>query len=441
MELIYQTEQAVIECLIQYPDTTKKIADTLNFTNPFVTDIANRILDTAKKMIANGKAISTTTLGMSMDKDVRSVAVQYMAHCTTGTGTPATLHDNLKAVISFAKTRTLGKAIESAGLAISAGTPVEAVSREIIEAVNTIDTIGQCTNVRHISEHMHGAIDLLHKISQNDMSAIGHSTGWKSLDRYWKMRQGEISILGARPSLGKTALSVNMAENQTGAGIPVAYFTAEMNSKNFILRVLCGKIQTSMDNLGDIKQNQLKDLNNHATQLAGLPLWLEDKGNIRADEIASNLYELVRDHDVKIAYVDYLQYIKPPLKDGRYASRENEVSAISSTLKNCAKELNIHICILAQLNREAEGHEPQLSHLRESGAIEQDADIIALLGRARDGDQSRQPTVYIRKNRNGKTGNVEMVFIPERVMFAEKQRGGVDDNTAGWAEQGRRDIY
>ena len=148
-----------------------------------------------------------------------------------------------------------------------------------------------------------------------------------------------------------------------------------------------------------------------------MPIWLDDRPGARADEIVNVARRMVQRHGVKVFYVDYLQFVRPPRYVSRGANREEQTAAISSTFKQASKTLDAHWCILAQLNRDADGKEPRLAHLRESGAIEQDADVVAMLHRANL--QASEAKIIVAKQRNGPTGNCMAEYFPRRCLFAD----------------------
>lgn len=238
------------------------------------------------------------------------------------------------------------------------------------------------------------------------INTIGH--GWQSPD---------LIIIAGRPGTGKTAFAINTIAHAISIGVPCAFFSLEMSSKQLVDRyismstgVYANKIKT-----GDIDEYNWGRI--HGWKY-NLPLWIDDTGSIPLMELKSKLRRLVRKEKVKMAVVDYLQLVKADTKGGR----EQEISAISRTLKALAKELNIPIIALAQLSRDVEKRNgrPKLSDLRESGAIEQDADIVIFLHNEHPEDLTQQePTIEFiyAKHRNGSCLSTDLTFRKPILKF------------------------
>jgi len=305
---------------------------------------------------------------------------------------------------------------------------IDEARAQLARDITDIGLYGATSHVRHVKEHMPDVIQHMDDYRQGNARAIGFDIGYSNMRTIYPARPGEMSVVGARPSVGKTAFAANCCQHIAGSGVPCAFFSAEMSARNFLLRLLCGHASVSMADLGKLGSHDMRRISEGANKIAGMPIWLEDQGNIRADDIAARLYELKRDHNIGAAWVDYLQFIRPPRRNERYGNREAEVAAISNTLKNAAKELDIHICVLAQLNRDADKSKPRISHLRESGAIEQDADVICLLHREIDGTNKEKAQAIVGKHRNGPTGIAHLRYVGVQCRFYVEERRDNDED-------------
>lgn len=279
--------------------------------------------------------------------------------------------------------------------------------------------------------------------SQNRTDGLsGVPSGYRGIDAVtYGWQKSDLIIIAARPSVGKTAFVLTMARNMAvDHNIPVAMFSLEMSETQLIKRVLVGETGLESKKIWGAKRFRDPEdwaiLNERITRLSRAPLWIDDTGSISIYEFRAKARRLVYTHGVKLIIIDYLQLMTgPPELKGM---REQEVSAISRSLKAIAKELNIPIIALSQLSRAVENRggnkRPQLSDLRESGAIEQDADIVMFIHRPEflgvEGpeDYPGKTEMIIAKHRNGETKDVEMRFIKEEARFVDANVMYEDDS-------------
>ncbi len=307
--------------------------------------------------------------------------------------------------------------------------PVKALVDRVEQEVFSITQLHVGPDMKPVAKLVYGAIEYMEKLSQKDASIIGIQTGYGDLDHLITgLRPGEMFVLAARPSIGKTAFALNIAMNIVTAATPrkVGFFSLEMSSALLVLRLLCSEAQVNMGDIRDsaVSPARWQEIMAAAQKLKKAPLYIDDSPNIDILELRAKARRLKQTQGVDLIMIDYLQMIKPTSQN-KNATRENEVSQMSSGIKSLVKELNIPIIVLAQLNRQAEqqGQEPKLSHLRESGAIEQDADVVALLHRERNpegGGEESEAELIIAKHRNGPCGKVHLTFIPKYTRFASR---------------------
>jgi replicative DNA helicase len=266
--------------------------------------------------------------------------------------------------------------------------------------------------------------------SKNPGSLVGLSTGFKEIDFLTQgLKPSELVIVAARPSMGKTALSMNLAYNMAVTlGKKVAYFSIEMPKETLVLRMLASACKIDLVRLqaGQIRDSEWSTLIDRAGRIAQAEFYIDDSNPLSPSELRARCRYLKMTKGIDCVMVDYLQMMR--LKGGRAESREREVAEVSSTLKAIAKEFKIPVLALAQLNREAdrrEGNRPVISDLRDSGSIEMDADLIMMLYRE-DYYQKDDPSVagnteiIIGKNRNGRTGTAKLRFIAEHNRFEDR---------------------
>jgi replicative DNA helicase len=281
-----------------------------------------------------------------------------------------------------------------------------------------------------VKELVRDNYERLEKIFSEGRRITGLTTGYAGLDNETAgLQPSELIILAARPSMGKTALALNIAENvAVRQREPVAIFSLEMSKESLLLRLLASEARVDAHKFRTGHMNR-DDWGKVTTSLANLgeaPLWIDDSASSTVLEMGAKARRLKRDRGLSLVIVDYLQLVVPS-NSGRGTNRQEEVSSMSRALKGLAKELKVPIMVLSQLTRapEREDRKPQLADLRESGAIEQDADVVLFINRPNfyktdlpEEDRAKAELI-IAKQRNGPTGNLNFVFLARHTRFEE----------------------
>lgn len=286
------------------------------------------------------------------------------------------------------------------------------------------------------------AYEMLQKAAARTDGMSGIPSGFHALDKMTSgWQNSDLVILAARPAMGKTAFALSMAKNiAVDQKIPVAVFSLEMANVQLVNRLIVNVCEIKGETLksGQLKPFEWNQLDFRIKQLTGVPLYLDDTPSLSVFELRTKARRLVREHGVKIIMIDYLQLMNA--SGMGFGSRQEEVSTISRSLKGLAKELNIPILALSQLNRGVENREggdkrPQLSDLRESGAIEQDADMVLFIHRPeyykiyQDPETGRdlrgKAEIIVAKHRNGAVGNVLLSFRGEYARFQNPEEDDV----------------
>lgn len=283
----------------------------------------------------------------------------------------------------------------------------------------------------HIKHALAASFDKIDEMHKGGHGLRGVKTGFIDLDNMLSgMQEANLLILAARPGQGKTAMAVNIAQHVAiGEKMPVGIFSLEMSQEELVDRLLVGQADVDAWRLktGRLSEMDFGKLSEAMGALADAPIHIDDTPGITINEMRTKARRLQLEHKVKLLIVDYLQLVDP---GRRYDSRVQEVSIVSQNLKNLARELKIPILALSQLSRAVEHRgekKPQLADLRESGAIEQDADVVMFLYRLDDMVAQTMPMkLLIAKHRNGPTGEVDLLFRGDRIRFysAEKRREG-----------------
>ncbi len=271
------------------------------------------------------------------------------------------------------------------------------------------------------------ALDKISAAAKNRGAVTGVPTGFKDLDTYLSgLQPSDFILVAARPSMGKTAFVLNVAENvAVKQGITTAIFSLEMSNVQLVNRMLSLESTVDADKLrkGRLDASDWGKLIEGADSIANSHLIIDDTPGISIAQLRSKCRKYKMDHDLGLIIIDYLQLMTG---SGKSESRQNEISEISRSLKALARELNVPVVTLSQLSRAVEqrpDHRPMLSDLRESGAIEQDADVVMFLYRDdyynKDTEIKGIAEIIIAKQRNGPIGTVKMAWIPEQTRFAD----------------------
>jgi len=281
-----------------------------------------------------------------------------------------------------------------------------------------------------VKELVRDNFERLERIFSEGRRITGLATGYPGLDNETAgLQQSELVILAARPSMGKTALALNIAENVAVRNRePVAVFSLEMSKESLLLRMLASEARVDAHKFrtGHMGRDDWNKITRALTSLGDAPLWIDDSASSTVLEMGAKARRLKRDRGLSLMIVDYLQLVVPT-NTGRGTNRQEEVSSISRALKGLAKELKVPVVVLSQLTRapEREERKPQLSDLRESGAIEQDADVVLFINRPNfyktdlpEEDRAKAELI-IAKQRNGPTGNLNFVFLARHTRFEE----------------------
>ncbi|OIO60098.1 MAG: replicative DNA helicase [Verrucomicrobia bacterium CG1_02_43_26] len=287
-------------------------------------------------------------------------------------------------------------------------------------------------SAKPIKEPLEDAVNQINFMLQNRGQLTGIPSGFLDLD---KMTSGfkpqEMIVVAARPSMGKTSLALNMAEAalmpkaSKREPTPTLMFSLEMSAEQLAMRLLCSYTHVDMQKLKDgfLSQESHKELAKGANLLKDLPLWIDDSGSLSILEMRAKARRVQAQKSLGLVIIDYLQLISGT--DSR-VPREQQISEISRGVKAMAKELNVPVIVLSQLNRdsEKERRQPRLSDLRESGSIEQDADLVLLLSRQKDADDEKERglsvlprDLIVAKQRNGPVGIVPLVFNKRFTRF------------------------
>jgi replicative DNA helicase len=317
---------------------------------------------------------------------------------------------------------------------------MDEVERDILR-ISESRVQSQTTTIKDLVKR---AINTIEDFHQRQGVLTGVGTGFTDLDKMTSgLHGGEMIVIAARPSMGKTSLAMNIAEHVAiELRLPVGVFSLEMTSESLVLRMLCSRSRVNLRNVreGFLAERDFPKLTGSAGKLASAPLFIDDSSGLSILQLRAKARRMAQQYGIKLFVVDYLQLLHSTAR--RAENRQQEIADISSGIKSLAKELNVPIVILSQLNREIErekGRPPRLSDLRESGAIEQDADVVGLLYEPKSGGDDDEGgassaekdalsiNLLLAKQRNGPTGDVELTFLKSYTRFESKAKVSDED--------------
>ena len=287
---------------------------------------------------------------------------------------------------------------------------------------------------------VHTAINTIEDFHKRQGMLTGIGTGFVDFDKMTSgFHEGEMIVIAARPSMGKTSLAMNIAEHVSlDLKLPVGVFSLEMTAESLVLRMLCSRSRVNLRSVRDgfLAERDFPKLTGAAGKLANAPLFIDDTPGLSILQLRAKARRMAQQFGIKLFVIDYLQLLHSTAR--RAENRQQEIADISNGVKSLAKELRVPVIVLSQLNREMEkekNRKPRMSDLRESGAIEQDADLIAMLYKPSveddEGGGQEQDAVpvnlLIAKQRNGPTGDVNLTFLKSITRFESAAKIHGDD--------------
>ena len=318
---------------------------------------------------------------------------------------------------------------------------VDALLDEVERDILRISESRVQTQTTTIKDLVKKAITTIEDFHQRQGMLTGVGTGFTDLDKMTSgLHGGEMVVIAARPSVGKTSLAMNIAEHVAiEQRLPVGVFSLEMTSESLVLRMLCSRSRVNLRNVreGFLAERDFPKLTGSAGKLANAPLFIDDSSALSILQLRAKARRMWQQYGIKLFVVDYLQLLHSTAR--RAENRQQEIADISSGIKSLAKELSVPVIVLSQLNRELErekNRKPRLSDLRESGAIEQDADVVGLLYKPSSDDEESGSAVeedavpmnlLIAKQRNGPTGDVNLTFLKSYTRFESAAKVSAED--------------
>jgi len=444
-EQVREAERAVLGGLMLETERFDTVIQVIN-ENDFQGKDHQIIFQSMSELIEDNKPLDPITVSEQLDNKNNLNKVggkNYLIELATSTPTAA----NLEAYAEIIRQRSISRKLMQANSEIGElinnpqGLDGESLLDEAerrIFALND-EASKSDSSLSSMKDLIPRTIDRLHELSNKRDGLIGSSTGFKDLDKKLQgLQKGDLVVVAGRPSMGKTSFAMNIAENvlldEESKGA-VLIFSLEMPGESLTTRMLSGMSKLDQQNVrsGMLKDQELRELLSEGEKLKNMPLWIDDSSILSPMELRAKARRLKRQEgELSLIVVDYLQLMQLPLS---VENRVNQISEISRSLKSLAKELDVPVIALSQLNRAVEqrpNKRPIMADLRDSGAIEQDADVILFIYRDEvyneDSEQGNKAEIIIGKQRNGPIGTVNLTFLKEYTRFENFSNDGFYDS-------------
>ncbi|EIT86104.1 replicative DNA helicase [Fictibacillus macauensis ZFHKF-1] len=429
-----EAEQAVLGAIFLEPEALVTASEIL-LPDDFYRASHQRIYQVMLSLSEKGEPVDlvTVTSDLANRKLLEEIGgVSYLSDLANASPTAANIEYYSKIVEEKSLLRRLIRAAtEIAANGYAREEEVEAVMNEAEKAILEVSNrknAGAFISIKDVLVDAYDNIEALHN-RKGDITGI--PTGFSDLDSMTAgFQRNDLIIVAARPSVGKTAFALNIAQNvATKTEENVAIFSLEMGAEQLVMRMLCaeGNIDAQRLRTGSLIAEDWQKLTMAMGSLSAAGIFIDDTPGVRINEIRSKCRRLKQEKGLGMILIDYLQLIQGSGKSGE--NRQQEVSEISRSLKSLARELQVPVIALSQLSRGVESRQdkrPMMSDIRESGSIEQDADIVAFLYRDdyydKESESKNIIEIIIAKQRNGPTGTVELAFVKEYNKFVNLDR-------------------
>ncbi|MGI6547413.1 MAG: replicative DNA helicase [Bacillota bacterium] len=426
-----EAEQSVLGSMLLEREAVLKAMELIR-PGDFYREAHRIIYEAMVRVSEQGDAIDTITVSAELQRrglleDVGGIA--YLTSLANAVPTAANVYYYARIVEEKARLRELLSAVAQISARVYEGS--EDAEVLIDEAEQAIFKIAEGMHRQPfvgLKELLKDTFERVEHLFLNKGEVIGVPSGFTDLDNLTSgFHPSELIILAARPSSGKTTLGLNIACHAALNGTPTGVFSLEMSKEQLAQRILCSEAHVDAQRLrtGFLQDKDWQKLSRALGRLGEAPILVDDTASISVIELRARARRMRAEHDIGLIIVDYLQLMRT---HGRFENRQQEVSEISRSLKALARELQIPVIALSQLSRAVEQRQdrrPQLSDLRESGAIEQDADLVMFIyfnPEKNQGDDQNLAEIIIAKQRNGPTGSIELVFRKDIGRFFARSR-------------------
>lgn len=429
-----EAEMAVLGSLLKGSDALGQAVSALR-REDFYMRAHQEIFGAAQELFNLNTAVDAVTISKQLGSKLPAVGgIEYLAHLGQALGTTANLPEYVRIVRGLSLSRKLIAASQTISDKCYAGDEdPEDILDQAEQAIFEIADNRSSAGLVHVSEGVKDAVSAMEEAKKAQGGVVGIPTGFAQLDEMTSgMHNGQLIFIAARPGMGKTAFALNIATYcAIQKDVPVAVFSLEMSKSELVSRMIAGegmidgkKLQT-----GNLEAPDISRVASAIGRMVKAPIYMSDTPGITISEIRAQCRRMKLRHGLGLVVIDYLQLMQSP---DRSTNRVEEVSKLTRSLKILAKELDVPVIVLSQLSRGPESRtdkRPMLSDLRESGSIEQDADVVMLLYREdyynKETDRQNIAECNLIKNRRGRTQNIELAWRAEftRFMNLDKRPG------------------
>lgn len=435
-------EASLLGAILIDSDAIVRIADSINVED-FYDERHQRIYEAIKKLYEKHSPIDVLTLSNQLKEDSFLDIVggaAYLTELTNYVPTAAHVEHYAEIVSQKAIRRRLIKASQDiTGLGFDESKSVQDLIEEAETQLFQVSQQHVKQDISSIEDILAESFERLDELHKDKGKIRGVPTGFKDLDNILAgLQRSDLIIIAARPSMGKTALSLNLAHSiATKAEQPVLVFSLEMSKEQLVDRMLSMESGVDAWNIrtGNLSDADFEKIGQAMGTLSEAPIYIDDTPSITVSDLRTKARREQHQRQLGLILVDYLQLMSGGARFGGTENRVQEISEISRGLKAIARELNVPVIALSQLSRSVESRSPQipqLADLRESGSIEQDADVVAFIYREDyynpETDRKNITDILIKKHRNGPTGNVELYFDKERQRFKSLDKRQASSN-------------
>ncbi|RAI01138.1 replicative DNA helicase [Acuticoccus sediminis] len=447
LDAIHKAEQGILGAMLSRPDALDNFDGVLR-AEDFAVEPHRKAFAAIERAVATGQPATPLRIGRELGNDIGGMSgAEYLGRCVAAAAWTMSVPDLASDIVEASRLRRLGNLCADVDSRIGGGESSAAILEAVERETFAIAERRGDTRYASLGEAAEMALKLAEAAYHRRAGLSGFSTGLADLDKLMGgLQRSDLVIVAGRPASGKTSLATSMAKGLAAQGLAVAFFSLEMSGEQLGIRLIseASRISGSRIVRGAINEAEFGQLTDASRDIGGLPIFIDQSGGLTIAQLSARARRLRRSKNIQAVVVDYLQLMQGEGKRGQ--NRVNELTDITMGLKALAKDLDVPVIALSQLSRQVEAREdkrPRLSDLRESGSIEQDADIVMFVyreeyylaqSRPKEGTDAffeweakmeaahGKAEIIIAKHRHGPTGTVDLSFDASLTSFGNLER-------------------
>ncbi len=423
-----EAEESVLGAMLLSEASISDVLERIR-SDDFYKPAHRKIFDGVVSLFARGEAIDSVTVAEELRRSGHLEDIggkPYLFHLVSSVPAASNAAYYARIVEETALLRRLIEATQQASaMAFESGDDVDHIVDQVEQLVFSVAEKRLGDNFKHIRDLLHEQLEEVEKLQERGGSLTGVASGFVDLDNLTSgFQKSNLVIVAARPSFGKTSLALNIAQQAaTDHGVPVAIFSLEMSRIELVQRLVCAEALVDVHKLrrGNLSDQDWSRLATAVGRLADAPIYIDDTESVTVLEIRAKARRLKQKSGLGLVIIDYLQLMSGPR---RSENRQQEISEVSRSLKILARELDLPVIAVSQLSRAVESRQdkrPMLADLRESGALEQDADVVVFIYRDEvynpDSTDKGTAEILVAKHRNGPVGRLKLTFLENYTKF------------------------